>query len=108
MHPDQNDKLEAAAATSWGRVAVLPTGQGWESGLGEDGYWVSGWQFFLLVKQVFQVYMLLYFFSLVWPLSLGQKMCTSGALLFSSQLGGRKKLLMAELSGYNLISWVWG
>lgn len=33
-------------------------------------------------------------------------MCTSRALLFSSQLGSGKKLLMAELSEYNFISWV--
>lgn len=66
------------------------------------------WLFLLSVKQVFQVYTLLRVFFLRWPLSLGQKMCMSRVLLFSSQFGSGKKLLMAELSGYNLISWVMG
>lgn len=65
----------------------------------------SGQLFLLLVKQVFQVYVVV-FSSLPWLLSLSQKMCTSRALLFSSQLSSGKKLLTAELSGYNFISWV--
>lgn len=95
---------ERDAATSWN---AWPSYQRYSA---ESYDWVrmlasSGQLFLLLVKQVFQVYVVV-FSSLPWLLSLSQKMCTSRALLFSSQLSSGKKLLTAELSGYNFISWV--
>lgn len=82
---------EWGVGSSWGSMAESQDGVRMIAG--------GGWLFLLSFKQVFQVYMLLYFFLLPWPLSLGQKMCTSSLLLFSSQFGSGKKLLTAELSG---------